>query len=90
MSKPTGFQKRVIDAIKRELDYWATSNDIHSPSHYTSIAAMFNNLDEYGFGGGAKDNELDDIAIRIGIVFSEVQNLSPCAMREEQRKNFQP
>ena len=45
MSKPSPLQCEVILAIKNELDYWLTTNDIHSPSHGTSIENdMFANL----------------------------------------------
>jgi hypothetical protein len=45
MSKPTPKQVAIIEAIRNEMDYWTTSNDIHSPSHGTSIDNdMFVNL----------------------------------------------
>ncbi len=49
MSKPTAKQVAIIEAIRVELAYWISSNDIHSPSHGTSIDNdMFVNLpDEY-------------------------------------------
>lgn len=90
MSKPTDFQLRVIAAIKAELDYWATSNDIHSPSHFTSVNDMFVNLDEYGFGEGPMDMELGSIEDHLVNVLGAIQDLSPCAIREQQRKEFNP
>ena len=37
MSKPTPRQKQVIELVKKQCDYWLSTNDIHSPSHFTEI-----------------------------------------------------
>jgi Fe2+ or Zn2+ uptake regulation protein len=37
MSKPTPRQKQVIELVKKQCDYWLSTNDIHSPSHNTDI-----------------------------------------------------
>lgn len=90
MSKPTDLQLRVIAAIKAELDYWATSNDIHSPSHFTSVNEMFNNLDEYEFGEGPWCDELELLTDIVADLLQNVADMSPCAIREQQRKEFNP
>lgn len=50
MSKPTPKQVAIIRAIMQEMEYWITSNDIHSPSHGTSIDndMLINLPDEHG------------------------------------------
>ena len=45
MPRPTSIQIAVLEAVKQELTYLQTSNDIASPSHSTSIDyEMFANL----------------------------------------------
>jgi hypothetical protein len=91
MAKPTDFQKRVIDSIISELQNWQSSNDIHSPSHGTSIEhEMFSNLDEFDFGCGPKDLELAEIAERLHGVWAEIAALEECHIRKAQRENFKP
>jgi len=81
MSKPTDFQKRVIEAIKRELDYLATSNDIDSPSHGTSIDNdMFNHMDEWWPDqdlpiAGERFQDLCDIVTRVGNLWVAIASL---------------
>lgn len=78
MSKPTGIQQRVIFEMVQEMGYWATSNDIHSPSHATSIERdMFANLPEYDFGDGSYDKALDAVASKMAELHSLVAQLSP-------------
>ena len=40
MSKPTKRQIEVIDHVVDIVRGWASTNDLHSPSHYTEIDAM--------------------------------------------------
>ena len=82
MSKPTDFQKRVIEAIKSELDYWASSNDINSPSHSTSTEHdMSNHMDEFWPDEESSDSQilahqLGVIAERVQMVWDAVENLN--------------
>lgn len=85
MSKPTERQKAIIDAMMRELEYWTTSNDIHSPSHGTSIDfEMFANMDD------PNEKHLVTICHMVGDIHGVICDIDPCPMREEQRKKFQP
>ena len=78
MAKPTDFQKRVIEAAVNEIRYWDGSNDIHSPSHGTSIEHdMFSNLNEYDFGLGPKDPSLALIADKVRALWAEIAYLEP-------------
>lgn len=76
MSKPTDFQKRVIECLIDEMRFWQSSNDIGSPSHYTSIEHdMFTNLDEYDLGDGPRAQDLDIIAVKIMALLSCIKDL---------------
>lgn len=76
MSKPTDFQKRVIECLIDEMRFWQSSNDIDSPSHYTSIEHdMFSNLDEYDLGDGPKAHKLDAISGKVMALLSRIQDL---------------
>ncbi len=91
MAKPTDFQKRVIDSIISEMQNWQSSNDIHSPSHGTSMEhEMFSNLDEFDFGCGPKDLALAVIADRLHGVWAEIAALDECHIRKAQRESFKP
>ena len=81
MSKPTGIQLDAINLIKTELDYWATSNDIHSPSHGGSIdeqIGLF--LMDFPEGDPIED-KMDDVAKALGRLHSAIAELSPCTIR---------
>jgi len=88
MSKPSPLQREVILAIKNELDYWLTTNDIHSPSHGTSIEHdMFANLpdaDEY------VQERLGEIETSVRVMWADVAHITPCAIRAAQMKDFKP
>jgi hypothetical protein len=78
MAKPTDFQKRVIAAVLQEISYWDRTNDIHSPSHATSIESeMFHNLEEYDFGCGPKDLALAVIAEHVTDLWVKIADLEP-------------
>lgn len=40
MNKPTDKQKQIIGAIRKELAFWAHSNDITSPTLNSDIGEM--------------------------------------------------
>ena len=78
MAKPTDFQIMVIDSLRSEMGFWMSSNDIHSPSHGTSIEGdMFISLDEYDLGDGPRAKELDAIAEKMAELHSLVAYLEP-------------
>lgn len=75
MAKPTDFQKRVIEAVVNEVRWWANSNDIHSPSHYTSIEyEMFSNLDEWDTPTVMNDG-LEDVVLMVEKLFTAISKL---------------
>jgi hypothetical protein len=88
MSKPSELQREVILAVKNELDYWLASNDIHSPSHGTSIEHdMFANLpdvDEH------VQECLDEIETSVRVMWADVARITPCPIRKKQMKDFKP
>lgn len=48
MARPNDLQKRVIEAVINEIKQWTVTNDINSPSHYTSLDyEMLSVLDEW-------------------------------------------
>ena len=75
MSKPTPKQIAIIEAIRTEMDYWTTANDIHSPSHGTSIDNdMFINLpDEHELSTYQEDG----ICQVVGKLHGLIANLDP-------------
>jgi len=74
MAKPTKLQIEVIEAIRQELDYWIGSNDIHSPSHNTSIENdMFHNMDQFW---PEEDNaEQQEVYLQLERIIEIVQDL---------------
>ena len=75
MSKPSPLQREVILAIIEELEYWLNSNDIHSPSHGTSIEGeMFANLPDVDSIATAK---LEGIEEAVRDVWFFVSKLTP-------------
>jgi hypothetical protein len=88
MSKASHLQETVIEAIVNELNYWQTSNDIHSPSHGTSIEHdMFANLDEYD---NPTQVNLDEICSKVRELHGLIAALTPCKIREEEFKRLFP
>ena len=78
MAKPTDFQKKVIEHLQYEMDYWSKSNDIHSPSHHTSIECdMLADFDEHDLGDGPRAKDLDAIAEKMAELHSLVAYLEP-------------
>lgn len=92
MSKQTDFQQRVIEAVLNEIKYWNSSNDIHSPSHGTSIEHdMFVNLDEWWADDeSSRSDELSIVADKVRELWIAIANLDKCHMREEAAKKFNP
>ena len=94
MSKPTDFQQRVIKSVANEIEYWSRSNDIHSPSHCTSIEHdMFSNLDEWWPDqdlpiAGQRYLELQKICEITRNLWAAIADLDKCHLREEAAKNF--
>jgi hypothetical protein len=90
MAKPTPFQQKVIKAIANELDYWNGTNDIHSPSHATSIEHdMFVNLDEWWPDldipvAGERYEQLNEVAAAVRNLWAKVAHLDECHIRAEQ------
>jgi hypothetical protein len=79
MSKTTQRQIDIIDSIKSELDYWATSNDIHSPSHGTSIAyEMLSNVTP-----DVGDDDKDEIEHLVSKMHAVICRMDPCKMRNQ-------
>lgn len=50
--KATEKQKQICDAIKSQVEFWKTSNDIDSPTHYCDNAQAVEELNL-----GAEDTE---------------------------------
>lgn len=43
--KATESQKQICDAIKSQVEFWKTSNDIDSPTHYCDNAQAVEQLE---------------------------------------------
>jgi hypothetical protein len=76
MATPTIFQKRVIGAITDEMRYWEMSNDVHSPSHCTSIEYdMFSNLE--GHWSEEQEKQLDKVVKAVQHLHAAISRLEP-------------
>ena len=78
MSKPTCRQILVIEALKKQCDYWLTTNDIHSPSHSTDIDSELVLLEMDGEITEAEQKVLSDA---IGNVWKSIASLDHCRVR---------
>lgn len=54
MAKPTSKQKEIIKRIIIEVGYWATTNDISSPTHGSDLTHELEKFEE-DFGMSKKD-----------------------------------
>jgi hypothetical protein len=78
MSKPTDRQKEVIALIEKLCGYWASSNDIHSPSHYTDIESELSNM---GVDGTLSATEVEVLENAATYMFSHIAALDDCTFR---------
>ncbi len=87
MSKPTDRQKAIIEAIRMEMDYWTSSNDIHSPSHGTSIEFdMFANVDDRHLPVNGGDRmAIEQVVNKLHML---IRNMDPCPIRAEEQRKF--
>jgi hypothetical protein len=78
MSKPTRRQKLVIEALKKQCDYWLTTNDIHSPSHSTDIDSELVLLE---LDDEINEAEQEILSDAIGNVWDKIASLDACTVR---------
>lgn len=78
MSKPTRRQILVIEALKKQCDYWLTTNDIHSPSHSTDIDSELVSLE---LDDEITEAEQEILSDAIGNVWEKIASLDPCRVR---------
>jgi hypothetical protein len=73
MAKPSPLQRRVIELVQNELSYIDTSNDIHSPSHFTSIDyEMFSDLQDE-----VEEGVLEKVESAMRDLYLEISRLTP-------------
>jgi len=46
--KPNPLQIEVAEIIRTAADYWITTNDLYSPSHFTEHSALFEGMELVG------------------------------------------
>lgn len=83
--KPSTKQLLVIKAIANELSFWETSNDIHSPSHATSIDEAMNMLE---LDNVLTEQESNELAKALCKVWALIAGLSPCLIRAAERERL--
>lgn len=81
MAKPTKRQLEAIALVKRQCDYWAQCNDIHSPSHEADIDGEVLNM--------TIDNTItveqgERLAEAIGELLTQIVLLDKCPHRNNQ------
>ena len=87
MAKPTYFQLQVIKALENEIRFWHLTNDIHSPSHGTSIEDMFINLDEWDDENNEeRGHELEHITNIVWKLHNAIASLEQCPIRKAQQQ----
>ena len=64
--KPTEKQKKIIDIIIQNLQFWKSTNDIISPSHNSLIEDDVNDALDYGIIDADEEEWLIDIISSIG------------------------
>ena len=67
-------QIEAIGRIKALLDYWATSNDMGSPSHYTEIQSEIGMLEFDGMISEEQEHSLIENANKL---FESLKELNP-------------
>lgn len=85
MSKPTKRQLQIIDMVIHELEYIASSNDIHSPSHWTSIEEIGRMLDMDDI---LTPEQSDGIVKSVGELWNSIASVDECHLRAEAAKKF--
>lgn len=78
MSKPTDRQKEVIKLIEKLCRYWASSNDIHSPSHCTDIESELSNME---IDGTLSVTEVEVLEKAAAHLFAHIAALDDCPFR---------
>lgn len=77
----------MIQSVMRELRYLETSNDIHSPSHNTSIVSLFDSMEADDTITLEQSARLEDALVELWCVIAE---LDECKTRANAIKSFRP
>lgn len=85
MSKPTPRQLKAIEAAIKELRYLSLSNDIHSPSHGTSISDAIGSL---VMDGEISETHADEIDRALSHLWCVIAKLDECHIRAAAIRNF--
>ena len=75
MSKPTKRQIEVIDHVVDIVRGWDSTNDLHSPSHYTEIDAIGQVLD------GLNERQVEDVEAALRGLLNAIARIDPCQHR---------
>ena len=71
-------QKEILEQIRSILNFWATSNDITSPTHINDVDETFDNLSflsELREKGGFEEKELEPIKEKIIELYWEIRKI---------------
>ena len=70
--KPTEKQKAIAKVVEQQGQFWQSTNDINSPTHYCDIDETLLLLDVEGI---ITENERDVLAEKLSDVYSFIKNI---------------
>ena len=70
--KPTKTQKIVIDAIIDQLQFWRSTNDIDSPTHYCDMDECY----QSDLGDCLSEKEIEELKSETCNLFQFIKNLA--------------
>lgn len=69
---PTKTQKAVIDAVIDQLQFWRSTNNINSPTHYCDMDECYQSaLDDY-----LSQDEIEELKAETCNLFQFIKNLA--------------
>lgn len=70
--KPTKTQKAVIDAVIDQLNFWKSTNDIESPTHYCDMDECYmSSLED-----SLSEEEIEELKSETCNLFQFIKNLT--------------
>lgn len=70
--KPTKTQKAVIDAVIDQLNFWRSTNDINSPTHYCDMDESYQSALE----DCLSEKEIEELKSETCNLFQFIKNLA--------------
>ena len=70
--KPTKTQKETIDAVIKQLQFWKTTNDIDSPTHYSDMDECYKS----SLNNFLQEDEIEQLKLETCNLFQFIKNLA--------------